>query len=136
IPVGSPGGSEITPDGTVLYVAQPFQNRIAVVSTVAGSVVGMVQLPDQLRSLLLAPDGSRLYLATAVVGPNRPPRGAVHVVATDSDAIVASIPVGLEPVAAALTPDGSLLYVANKDSGSISAISTETGAVVATIVGG
>ncbi|WP_330351378.1 IPT/TIG domain-containing protein [Streptomyces sp. NBC_00582] len=79
-------------------------------------------------SVVLAPDGTRLYVTDNAAG-------AVTVIDPATEAVVTTIPVGAGPWGAAITPDGRQLYVANTGDNSVSVIDTETDSVVATLSG-
>jgi DNA-binding beta-propeller fold protein YncE len=74
----------------------------------------------QADSIILSPDGSRLYMVLTTMGK-------VRVINTGVLAATAVIDVGIDPVSLALRPDGSELWVANHVSDSVNVISLEPG---------
>ncbi len=122
----------IVPNGTKAYVSLPPIVALSVIDlatdTVAGPPIPAVQA---MESLLVSPDGSRLYVPAAE-GPTA--EGRVVVLDTTTDRFIdLAYKVGKYPAALAITPDGSRLYVANAFDDTVSVIEITTQPVLSTI---
>ncbi|HZL98781.1 MAG TPA: hypothetical protein VFD43_00890 [Planctomycetota bacterium] len=107
----------------------------AVLSTATAPFPNFESSPT--RSLLLSPDGARLYVLNTpdarveIYGVRLDPQRLVHLTYRDS------VFTGLEPVSMALSPDDpSRLFVANLLSDSVSVVDLDLPGVVATIPAG
>jgi DNA-binding beta-propeller fold protein YncE len=99
---------------------------------------GIFSVLADARSVLLSPDGSRLYLASSATG-------AVQCYAIGADGIPvakgASVIAGADPVGMTFDPDGKYLYVLNRgddgtaDSSTISGYSAAENCSLTTILG-
>lgn len=122
----------IVPNGTKAYVSIPPMVALSVIDlatdTVSGAPIPAVQA---MESLLVSPDGSRLYVPAAD-GPGAD--GRVVVLDTTADRFIdLAYKVGKYPAALAITPDGSRLYVANAFDDTVSAIEVTANPVLTTI---
>jgi len=123
IPVGAdPAGVAVTPDGSLLYVANQDDGTVSVVSTVSDSVTATVPVGQTPFGLAVAPDGSQLWVANAG-------DGTISILDTASNSVVATIPAGSGPgpIAIGFTPDGKTAYVPD---GGLFTDATGTGVLV------
>ena len=101
--------------GGKVYVAGYTANQIAVFDSAANAVEGVIPLPGQPTGLVLAPDGSHLYVTLGG------PMGQVGVVRLGDRTLVTSHAAGHSPTAPAITPDGETLFVCNQFNNSVMA---------------
>lgn len=128
IPVpGSPNRSVLSPDQSLLYVAQDNSDSVAVISTSTNQVLGEIKVgvpSDPSRhgksynganpnSLALSPDGQTLYVTDGALN-------AVAVVALkrdlDDSYVAGLIPTGFYPNSVSVSADGKHLYIVNGKS--------------------
>jgi YVTN family beta-propeller protein len=123
----TPEGVAVTPDGTRVYVADSFTDRVSVIDTASNTVTVPILVGSRPEGVAISPDGTRVFVAnrglTAALG-------TVSVIDTASDTVTATIPVGLHPVGVAITPDGNHVYVVNEGNNNVMVIDTATNAVV------
>lgn len=117
-------------DGVWVSVAGAFQEQIAHVDTVTGTVDRDVSLPLPFFPVALAraPDGT---LAVAGDLGNR-----VAFVDPVAERIAGSVAVGRHPAALAFSPDGRTLYVANRGESQVDVVDAAARAVQARITVG
>ena len=126
-----PSSLALSPDGESLYVlAQPSQSARYVFSTTTNVLESTVPLVGvtSARGMAVTPDGTRFNVSTYTS-----PTASVKVIDTALLSIVATVPVGAVALGVDITPDGSRVDVANLNSNTVSAISTATNTVVATV---
>nr|WP_284301913.1 YncE family protein [Homoserinibacter gongjuensis] len=124
----------MTPDGSVLYVANMWSDDVSVVDTAANAVTATVPVGSSAfvfpYAVVVSPDGSAAYVANY-------DEGTVSLIDTASNTETATISVGNIPLSVAISADGARLYVVNLDDGTVSVIDTASVAVTATVaVGG
>jgi len=102
--------------GKMLYVAEATAKQVAVFDIAAGRVAKVFSLPDRPNGLVLAPNGSRLYVTGAA------PNGRIHVVNLKTDRISGTLTGGHTPNAPVVSPDGRTLYVCNRFNNNVSVI--------------
>jgi YVTN family beta-propeller protein len=119
VPVGAMVSS---PDSTKVYVLDgtPAGGAVDVIDTATNTIAAVIPVPtNNLRSLIISPDGNHLYIADGAIGD-------VYVADTAANAVVATIPevpsdgyyLHMGTTAMAISPDGSRLYTS--DGGLIS----------------
>jgi YVTN family beta-propeller protein len=121
-------GVAVAPDGSVVYGATYFGQRVHRIAPASNSSTGSAALSGFPGGLAITPDGGFLYVA---IGPDQ-----VAVVDTSTMTVGDTITVGTSPYSAAISPDGSRAYVPNSGSDNVSVIDTATNAVVATVAVG
>ena len=140
IPVGSaPLYIAVTPDGKTVYVSNvdPYTS-VSVIDTATNTVVKTVGVPYS-SSIAVAPDGTHVYVASNVVGPET---GGVTVFDKVLDNLLIIPLKNVIPTWIAVAPDGKRLYVASVpflsggSSSSVLVIDTATNAVTAVITVG
>ena len=122
-----PRGLVVSPDGTLLYVANSGSDNVSVIDTNPASgtyntVIATIPVGDYPIGLALSPEGSRLYVGNA--GSDN-----VSIIDTGTRTVIASVRVEDYPMGVALSPGGDLLYVtnlysSNPNSSTVSIINT------------
>jgi YVTN family beta-propeller protein len=122
----------ILPNGTKAYVSIPPIGVLSVIDLATDTVSGQpIPAVQAMESLLVSPDGSRLYVPAAEGAASN---GRVAVLDTTTDHFIdLSYKVGRFPCALAITPDGSRLYVANAFDDTVSVTEITTQPVFTTI---
>jgi YVTN family beta-propeller protein len=111
-----PIGLSISPDGSMLYVANNLDNTVRFLDSTTGALKATVPVGSYPYTTLASQDGKRVYVSNW---------GDATVSAIDvaSRSVVAAIKVGDHPSAMAFGPH-DFLYVADSNSDAISAIQT------------
>ncbi len=136
-PAGQPApgcvtGPTFNPEGTLGYVSlfcsgnTPNGNTVDVLSIPSNTVVAAITVGTGPFESAITPDGSRLYVASAV-------SNNVSVINTATNTVIATIPMPGHAESIAMTPDGTHVYVANTNAATVSVIQTSTNTVTATI---
>jgi len=108
---------------TKAYVGLFSSNAVAVVDTVAATVLTTVAVPAPC-GLVITPDGAKVYVSS-----NN--SNVVNVIDTATDAITTSITVGVQPAGLTIAPDGQSVIVAVQGDGQAVIIDTSTDTVAA-----
>jgi YVTN family beta-propeller protein len=95
----------------------------------AGAPASTITVGVDPAAVVVAPDGSRAYVANAS-------SATVSVINTASGSVVASYRVGGNPTAIATSPDGTRLYVTSAWTDSLTALDAATGHVLGRVVTG
>ncbi len=109
-----PFGIAVSPDGDRLFVSNPDEDSITVVSTADGSLLDTYKagISTEPGHLLLSPDGKRLYVSDATIG------NPVAVLDASSGALLAHL---ITPVTGqwgkAFSSDGKSIFVAELEFG-------------------
>ena len=101
-------------DGKNLYVAEATAKQVAVFDLTGNKPALVISLSDSPSGLVLAPDGSRLY----VTGASH--EGRLHIVNLQTGKVCCTLPAGHTPMAPVVRPDGKTLYVCNRFSNNVS----------------
>lgn len=117
----------MSPDGTLLYVADNLSGGVVRLVTLASATFvssaafGAGLVP---AAVAASPDGSQLL--AAIVDPTGSSADFIAVLDPHSGALRSSIPLGngAAPAAIVFSPDGKTAYVANRGANSVSAIDT------------
>jgi RHS repeat-associated protein len=113
-------------DGSLLYVANFFDDTVSIVNTSTNTVSTTVAVGDYPLDLLLTADDGTLY----VLNRND---DSISVIDTSTQTVTDTITVGDQPIAMIMTSDESTIFVANNNDDTISAIDTASSAVSTTI---
>ena len=105
----------VSPNGSLVYVANAGEGSVSVIDTTTNTVVGepiAIEWGAPLYDLAISPNGTRLYVALS----NLEGTGTVAVLDTATNVVVATIPIDpgnprSAPYTLAISPDGSRLYV-------------------------
>jgi len=98
VPVPTPGGIAITPNGAFAYVTSQGSLRVSVINTATNGVFTSFGVAPSSYGVAITPDGAFAYVA------NGSSAGAVAVINTATNTVVATVPVGAFPTAVAITP--------------------------------
>jgi YVTN family beta-propeller protein len=129
----------ISPDGTLLYVADNLAGGVVRLVTLATRVfASSAQFGSGLIPVAVAasPDGTRIYVA--VVDPTAATADFVAVLDARSGMPAApaiDIGAGAAPTSIAFSPDGRTAYVANRRAGTLSVIDAANDSVSASVSG-
>lgn len=120
----------MSPDGSTVYIGGGTQPLVQAIATSSNSVVATIPLSGVglVPGLAISPDGGRVYVSAlgSVSG--------LRIIDTATNTLEpGTITVNSTPFALAFTPDGAFVYVTNGFSNNVSAVSTATNTVVATI---
>jgi YVTN family beta-propeller protein len=113
IPVFSPFGEAVAPDGSKVYVTSG--SGVAVIDPTTNTVTATIPV-GYIRpyGVAITPDGRKVYVVIEATGLFPVP-GSVSVIDTATNMVVGSpIQVGTDPTGVAITPDGSTVYVTNE----------------------
>jgi gliding motility-associated-like protein len=128
IPVSSSGestGITVSPDGTMLYVANYVDNTVSAV-TIATGAVDVIPVGQYPYGIAISPDGSKVYVAFTY-------SNYISVISTANNTVTANITVGLAPQAMAVSQDGSKVYVPVSGSNNIAVIDPTTNKITTVI---
>jgi len=114
-------------DGKVLYIAEATASQVAVFDIASGKVTRTIAVADSPTGLALSPDGTSLYVTSAV------PQGTVQVVDLAGGKVTADIATGYAPEAVVAAPGGKTLYVCNTFNNNIGVIDLASKMQTATI---
>jgi YVTN family beta-propeller protein len=110
-------GMAMSPDGGRSYVTVADQNRVAVLDTVTGGVIGSVPAGAGPRGIAVAADG-RAYVTNSA-------DGTVTQIDTGTNSVLGNpIPVGMFPTGIAVNTAGTKIYVVNSGDNTVSVIDT------------
>lgn len=102
--------------GKTLYIADATARTVTVFDVNTNKVTNTIVLANNPGGLAIAPDGSRLYVASGSSN------GTIEIVDLALRRVVKSIPVGHTPCAPVVSPDGKKLFVYNRFDNNISVI--------------
>ncbi|OQC67489.1 MAG: Di-heme cytochrome c peroxidase [Verrucomicrobia bacterium ADurb.Bin006] len=117
----SPVAIAASPDGATLFVAAGTAGRVLIVDAASGQVWSATALGGHANALALAPDGTRLIVATGEAS------GQIEVCDARSGRVERLVRAGHTPSALAVSPDGLRLYVANRFNHDVSVIDWKGG---------
>jgi len=123
-PAGSPSAGKLY---VTMYGPVGDGNTVSVIDTATNQVttVSLAAAGAGPQAVAISPDGTRVWVGTAV-------SGKVSVIDTATNAVIKTFPVsGAGGIA--FSPDGHFAYVANFDANTVSVINTANYATVATI---
>ena len=124
----SPYDITISPDGSLVYVANSGTGTVSVINTSTNTAVATIPVGASPEGLVVSPDGSRLYVANQ--GSN-----TVSVINTATNSVIATLAVGSGTWGISVTSDGTEVYVDETYDNSVAVISTATNTVTATLKG-
>lgn len=111
---GVPHAISLTPNDSLLFVANLTKDRISKVNAVTYEFIDDIVLPGGTEPMQSAcsPDGNFLYISAR--GTNK-----LLVLDTSNDSLLTSIDVGTMPMHIAISPDGNRIYVATMGNHSL-----------------
>jgi gliding motility-associated-like protein len=124
-----PAGLTVSPDGKWLYVADPNNNALVIISTSTyqkTSISFPTNQEDSAFNVATSPDGSLIY----ITGANSK---KIFVIDAATQKIISPINLTEAPIGIAVSPDGRHIYVTNEYSNSVSVVNATNGALITTI---
>lgn len=121
---GTANSNPRTPQDPPIVYISTAGGGITEVNAVNNSVIATAPFPNNANSVVVTPDGKRMYATNRDVGK-------VTIFDTATNVPLADIAVGNsgDNLGIAISPDGRLVYVANQFSGTVTAISTATNTI-------
>ena len=125
--VGSmPIDVKLSPDGTVLYVANQGRHGVSLVDPETMTEIGFIRTGTGAHGLNVSRDTATLFVSNRL-------EGTISVIDFATQAVRTTWRVGGSPDMLQVSPDGAQLWASNRFHGSVSVIDTTTGKVIATI---
>jgi len=125
--VGSlPIDVKMSPDGTVLYVANQGRHGVSLVDPETMAEIGFLSTGTGAHGLNVSRDAATLFVSNRM-------EGTISVIDFATRAVRQTWRVGGSPDMIQVSADGSQLWVSNRFHGSVSVIDTTNGRVIATI---
>jgi YVTN family beta-propeller protein len=122
----SPWKIAVSPDGTTVYVTNLSNNSVSVINAASNTVITAIPVDMTPEGITVSPDGKLLYVGC--FGSS-----TVDVINTSTNTVIKQITAS-SPQGLSVTPDGKTLYVVNNTSpGTVSAYSTATSTLAATV---
>jgi YVTN family beta-propeller protein len=134
VPVGDgPFGLAVSPDGSVVYVANnDTGNNVSVIRTADNTVVATIAAGNDPRGIVFSPDGTRAYVANQGPGAGTP--ASVSVIDTATRTVIDTFIVSATQYTnIGISPDGRRLYVPDTVGATVHIVDAATGALVATV---
>ena len=129
VPVGKyPQGVAVNPAGTAAYVANSETNDVTVVDTVTYRTT-TIPVGTTPCGVAIHPDGTRIYVANVGDSTN-----TVSVIDRATNGVIDEVFCGNGSIAVTAHPNGKVVYVTNGADCSLAVLSTETHAVLDTVV--
>jgi YVTN family beta-propeller protein len=119
----------LTPDETLLFIANRESDSVSVVRTSDLAVLTTIPVGRAPFAMALSPDEARLYVGNVQSGD-------VSVIDVDALKVVETLASGAMPYGAAVTPDASHVLVTNQQAGTVSVLSAGGEATESIKVGG
>jgi YVTN family beta-propeller protein len=122
-------GIDVTPDGSLIFVADQVADEVAVVDAITHAVITTVAVGDEPINLTVSPDGSIVYVVNSA-------DNSVSVIDVATLTLVGGqIPVSNFPLEVAFSPDGTTAFVAGYGANEIKVIDVATATVTDTVTG-
>ena len=112
---GSVGGIVASPDHQRVFVADFLSNRIAVISTSANQILGLITTANPPNALTISPDGNTLYASESN-------NNSLEAILLRTGTHLFSVPVGNLPEFPGISADGSTVYVPNQLDGTVTPV--------------
>jgi YVTN family beta-propeller protein len=126
---GQPIDVKLSPDGTVMYVANQSRSGVSVIDPVALREIGFIHTGAGAHGLYPSRDGTRLYVSNRAAG-------SVSVISFATRGVVATWPIGGSPDMGGVSADGTQLWLTGRYNRAVYVIDTATGALLHTITVG
>jgi YVTN family beta-propeller protein len=131
---GSPQDVKLSPDGKIFYVANRFlpargSSGVQLIDAQTLRLVGFIKTPLDTHGLYVSRNTKDLYVTDRA-------GGAITVIDFAARRLVATWKVPGTPDMGGVSPDGKVLWLAGRYTGSVYAISTQTGKLQASIPAG
>ena len=132
IPVPSPYGAAVTPDGKFVYVADT-EGTVAVIDTAINQLIGpLIPTGGNPQTVAISPDGTRAYVTD--YNENR-----IQVIDTATRQVVGTISGAgrvQQPEYAAVSPDGKKVFASQLNANSIIGFETANNQLIGPILAG
>ncbi|TDK96479.1 PE domain-containing protein [Mycobacterium paragordonae] len=136
ISVNSPFDMTMTPDGQTLYVSARNVSEVVAINTTTNAVTPITLTADgssgvvQPGYLAMSPDGTRVYVETAIIGTGNDTITTINTVTNNAVGNPAPLANGYNGFAdLVMSPHGDHIYVPDADRGTISVFDTATNSV-------
>ena len=127
---GSPQDVKLSPDGRTFYVANRYLGGVQLIDSRSFRLVGFIRTDLDTHGLYISRDTRQLYVTNRA-------GGSITVIDLGTRRAVATWRLaGDSPDMGGVSPDGRILWLAGRYNGSVYAISTQTGRVIASIPAG
>jgi len=126
---GLPIDVKLSPDGTVLYVANQGRNGVSIVDVESMAEIGFLKTGVGAHGLNVSRDAATLFVSNRM-------EGSISIIDFATRTVRDTWRVGGSPDMIQTSADGSQLWVSNRFQGSVSVIDTGTGKVTNTIATG
>ncbi len=116
-----PARVAISPNGSLVYVANIGDNTVSVINTMTQAVSATISVPNGATALIVSPDNTRVYVSGANAGAYY-----ISEINTSTNSVVASSQMPMDIAQGlAITPDGKTVY-AGSTTGKVAVIDTAT----------
>jgi YVTN family beta-propeller protein len=126
---GLPIDVKLSPDGTVLYVANQGRNGVSIVDVESMTEIGFLRTGVGAHGLNVSRDAATLYVSNRM-------DGSISIIDFATRTVRDTWRVGGSPDMIQISADGSQLWVSNRFQGSVSVVDTASGKVTNTIATG
>lgn len=126
---GSPTDVRLSPDGTVVYVANQGRGGVSIVDPVSMRQIAFIRTGRGAHGLAVSRDSRSLYVTNRLAG-------TLSVIDFATRRVVRTTRIGGTPDMIAVSADGSRLWISNRYNGTVVVVNAATGRVVRTIVVG
>ena len=126
---GLPIDVKLSPDGTVLYVANQSRNGVSIVDVDSMTEVGFLPTGVGAHGLNISRDTATMYVSNRM-------EGTISIIDLATRTVRTTWKVGGSPDMIQVSADGSQLWVSNRFQGSVSIVDTASGKVTNTIATG
>jgi YVTN family beta-propeller protein len=126
---GQPIDVRLSPDGTVMYVANQSRNGVSVIDPVALKEVGFIPTGKGAHGLYPSRDAKQLYVTNRL-------GGSISVINFATRSVVATWVIGGTPDMGGVSADGTQLWLTGRYSAAVYVVDTRTGTLLRTIAVG
>lgn len=110
------------------YIANYNDNTVSIINTSTNTVVGTLNVGSNPISVLVSPDGTKVYVACQGTSD------AIYVFDATTNSPLTEGPLGTAPNTFAITPDGSTFYMVNQSSNTVSVMNVSSFDVTKAII--
>ena len=115
---GSPRAIFLSPDDSMIYVADTIGDRVVAIRTDSGNVMS-VPVGDRPEAVAASPDGRFLYCVNFL-------SQTLSVIDVPALSVVDEVALGNGPSGIAVSPDGRYVYVTNRFDNNVSILASDT----------
>jgi YVTN family beta-propeller protein len=117
-----------TSTGTTIYIPQSGNSSVAALNSTGPALLGDLSVGPNTNFVVGTNSAARVYALSSGAGAGAGVAYAIETT-TNQPTISAALQVGINPVYGVITPDLQRAYIANKGSGTVSVINTQTNAL-------